>query len=129
VKYAAVLPNPSVAVICDDDPAKACECYKMFDRLRQNTKQPENRRVLKSIAFAEDDFYPQLQAADLFSWVGRAESLYRFCGENYSLRDLYREFELKGPETKIDFKTSFFGGEHLKELEQNTLAALQKGKR
>ncbi len=128
VKYASVLPEPSVAVICDDDAAKACQCYKMFDRLRQDSKHPENRKVLKSIAFADDQFYPQLQAADLFSWVARAESLHKFYGENYSLRELYCEFSRETKESKTKFTTGFFDSEHLKEVERRTLEEKSKRK-
>ena len=119
IKYASILPDPSVAVICDDEPSKACECYKMFDRMRQNVKQPENRKVMKSIAFADDEFYPQLQAADLFSWISRAESMYRFQGINYSLRDLHREFNIDAPTIyKTVFTTGFWDKDVLKELEK-----------
>jgi hypothetical protein len=124
IKYASALPNPSVAVVCDDEPSKACQCYTMFDRMRQDVKQPENRRVLKSIAFADDEFYPQLQAADLFSWVSRAEAMYRFRKATFPLRDLYREFVI-ADETKIQFTSPFWDAEHLKEVETRSLPQIK----
>jgi len=124
VKYVRVLENPSVALICDDEPSKACDTYKMFDVMRQNAKQPENRQTLKSIAFADSKFYCQLQAADLFAWIGRAESLFRFFGEEYSLRELYREIQMPSTESRIDWRTSFWDSAHLRELSQNMTRGL-----
>jgi hypothetical protein len=129
VKYVQSIPDSRVAIVCDDDPEKACTCYKMFDRMRQNVKQPENRKILKSIAFADDEAYPQLQAADLFSWVSRAESLYRFHGQDYSLRELYSEFVFDFPGFKTEFTTPFWDAAHLKEVEANVVAVLSRKKR
>jgi hypothetical protein len=125
IKYASALPEPSVSVICDDEPSKACECYKMYDVMRQNVKQPENRKVLKSITFADANFYRQLQAADLFSWVSRAESLYRFFGEEYSLRELYSEFVMAGDDFRTRFTSGFWDAAHLKEVETKSLPKLK----
>lgn len=124
IKYVSLHPEPSVAIICDDEPSKACDCYKHFDVMRQNVKQPENRRVLKSVAFADAKFYLQLQAADLFSWVSRAECLYRFFGEDYSLRELHHEFNLMTPERKITYATAFWDAEHVAKVNQLTISHL-----
>lgn len=126
VKYSQSAPDPSVSIICDDDPEKACGCYKMFDRLRQDSKHPENRQVLKSIAFADDEFYPQLQAADLFSWVARAESLYRWHNQDFRLRELYQEFVIASTDFKLTFTSAFWSAEHLQNLNKMTLEDLQK---
>jgi hypothetical protein len=124
IKYASRLPEPSVSLVCDDEPSKACECYKMYDVMRQNIKQPENRRVLKSITFADAKFYTQLQAADLLSWVSRAESLYRFFGEEYSLRELYSEFIMASADFKTKFTSGFWDADRMKKVEAGSLPKL-----
>ena len=73
-KYASALPDPTVALVCDDDEHKACKTYEMYRQYRGRNHQ--SRKILESIAFADDDYYPQLQAADLFAWVSRAEALH-----------------------------------------------------
>src|SRR5665213_4519584 len=98
VKHVMNGPDAGVSLVCDDDPTKACACYKMFDVMRQNQQQPENRRTLKSITFGDSKYYYGLQAADLFAWVARAESLHKFFGQDYSLRQLFWEFNFDAPE-------------------------------
>lgn len=128
VRYVQTAQGSQVAIICDDDAAKACICYKMYDRIRQNNQQPENRKILKSIAFADDDAYPQLQPADLFSWVSRAECLHRFHGENFSLRELYSEFTFDFPGTKVQFTARFWDASHLAEVEGKVDEVLSQNK-
>lgn len=115
IKHVSEFPEPGVSIICDDEPSKACECYKMYDVMRQNTGQPDNR-VMKSISFGDAKFYYALQAADLFAWVARAESLYRFFGEEFSLRELYQEFLTPGPGTKIKYMSGFWNEDCLLQI-------------
>jgi hypothetical protein len=122
VKYASILPDPTVSIVCDDEPSKACECYKQYDVMRQNIEQSENRKVLKSIAFADAKYYIQLQAADLYSWVCRAESLYQFFGDNYSLRELLPHFSAVAPEFKLEASPAFWSEQNLKDYEKGCLA-------
>lgn len=126
VKHVGCEPDPSVAVICDDEPSKACECYKMFDVMRQNNKQPENRRVLKSIAFADSSFYVQLQAADLFSWITRAEAMKKFFGIEYSLRELFTELQMSAREFKLDITSAFWDEVHMQNFTAPKLASKSK---
>jgi len=129
VKYAGEGSDPAVSIICDDEPSKACECYKMFDVMRQNSKQPENRATLKSITFGDSKFYYGLQAADLFAWVCRAESLHRFFGESYSLRELFSEFNMDSPNYKTEFTAGFWSASQLKELEEKCIEHTKSKKR
>jgi len=126
VKYLSKQTDPAVSIVCDNDPQKACDTFKSFDLMRQNTGQPENKRILKSITFADAKFFTQLQAADLFPWVCRAEALYRFSGEAYSLRDLWSEFNLTHDDRRIRYSTGFWNAEYLAELSANIVKALGK---
>ena len=91
--------NTTVAVICDDDQEKACEIYKMYRRAKQ--RSPESAKILTSISFADERSLCRLQAADLFSWVTRAEALYRYHGQHYSLRELYDEFSIRNESSQL----------------------------
>lgn len=128
VRYANVLPDPSVAIICDDEPSKACECYKMFDVMRQNSEQPESRKTLRSIAFADAGFYTQLQAADLFAYICRAESRYRFFGEDLPQRVLFKEFQMDAPEFRTTFKTGMWDAAILQEYDAGCLVEIESRK-
>jgi hypothetical protein len=76
----------------------------MYNRMRQSPDFPGNRRSLKSLAFADDEYYLHLQAADLLSWIVRVESLYKFHGEDYSLRALFTEINTASPEFKLELR-------------------------
>ncbi len=126
VKYVSSQPDPIVSIVCDDDSQKACECYKSFDVMRQNTKQPENRQILRSISFADAKFFKQLQAADLFSWVCRAEALYRYSGKDYSLRELWREFNMTFTDRRIVYSSGFWDAKRLADFDLRVVRALGK---
>lgn len=83
-EYASSIPDTVLSMVCDDNVETACTCYQMFNRLRQ--KDPTYRKLIKSISFADDEFYYPLQAADLLCWASRSEAMQRFYGESFSLR-------------------------------------------
>lgn len=116
VDYASKLPYPAVAVVCDDDPSKVCESYKWFNRFRQDAARPQNRDVLRSIAFADDKYYPQLQAADLLSWVTRAEASHRFFGEPFRLRALFEEFNRATDDCIFSMQSAFWSSAYMEEI-------------
>jgi len=115
-KFASVLPEPSIALVCDDDPKKACDIYGLFSRYRQ--RNVESWKVLRSIAFADDRFYMQLQAADLFAWVTRFEAAHRFCGEPFTLRELHSEFNLQFPARVFQPTSGFWDADSLRRYER-----------
>jgi hypothetical protein len=124
VKYASVMHDPTVDIICDDDPEKACVTYQMYRRIQQ--KDSTNRKVFKSIAFADDEYYPQLQAADLFSWASRAEALSRFFGEKYSLRAIYEDFSALYNGKKTLYTSAFWTKEDLEQYAKRVFPRLPK---
>ena len=128
IKYATVLPESlTMDVICDEDENKACGMYEAYRKYRN--RNPESRNVLKSVAFADDSHYPQLQAADLFSWVTRAEAEHRFFGKPFGLRDLYREFNLKIPTRIVGIQSAFWDQSFIKQFEKPTKVQLAKLRR
>ena len=57
------------ALIFDDNPEYAAECYKIFSKSRQ--KYPAWHSWIKSICFSDDEFNSPLQAADVLAWVAQ----------------------------------------------------------
>jgi len=127
VRYAQPNLNPTVAMTCDDDENKACDIYLLYKRYQQ--RNINSRKTLKSIAFADSSYYPQLQAADLFCWVLRAEAMHRFFAEEFSLRELYSEFNIQSADKRIDYVTGFWSKEHLEEFATGAARGLAKIRR
>jgi hypothetical protein len=127
IRYAKVRPDPAIEMICDEDEEKACMTYGLYRRYKQ--RNMESRKALKSIAFADDVYYHPLQAADLFSWVSRAEALHRFFREAFRLRELYSEFNLHSADRRIDYTSGFWDKKSLEEFGHGTALALAKIRR
>ncbi len=84
--------------------------------------------ILTSIAFADEKVYLPLQAADLFSWVVRAEALYRYHRQEYSLRELYDEFAIRDTDTRLGVVSPFWDKQHLEEFSEGVLRRLKARK-
>ncbi len=63
-------PADNISLTCDDS-EDAEDCLAAFKRLKR--KHPDMIPKLPSISFADDRFYPPLQAADMFAYCYRAE--------------------------------------------------------
>jgi hypothetical protein len=68
----------------------------------------------------------QLQAADLLAWILRAESLYEFFGESYSLRELLPEFQSNDSNFRLQLAPAFYDSDHLKSYEAECLQRMAK---
>jgi Protein of unknown function (DUF3800) len=82
-----VRPDDRVSLICDDDQQTALNCYRLYSRIR--TINPDLRRKLVSIAFADDEEFVPLQAADLFASLCRLEAGREFHREYYEYMPTY----------------------------------------
>jgi hypothetical protein len=56
---------PLIQLHFDEDGKDSIECYKLISQLRR--KRPEIARLIGSITFADDKFFPALQAADILA--------------------------------------------------------------
>jgi hypothetical protein len=75
------------ALICDDEERYSVECYKLYTRLKRTDPLAKDRLV--SISFADDQHFPQLQAADLLAGLSRLEAAKRFLGEQYASEEAF----------------------------------------
>jgi hypothetical protein len=80
----------TVGMICDDEERYSIECYRLFSKLR--TQDPSIRKTIVSFGFADDEYFTQLQAADLLAYVSRCEAAQRFTGRDFEAQETYREF-------------------------------------
>lgn len=123
-EYTRVSRDPSISIICDDDREKACNTYKLYMRAKQ--RYNESARIFVGIGFADDVHYMQLQAADLFSWITRAEALHRYHGESYSLRELFGELNTSGPDVQLKFQAKFWDQEQISDYSARVDRELSK---
>jgi hypothetical protein len=90
-QYAANLfqiePDIRVALCCDEEERYSVECLKLFTNIRRT--YPQIRDQFVSIGFADDRFFPQLQAADLTASVARQEAGHVFHGKPFDMRPMY----------------------------------------
>lgn len=100
-----------IALICDDDEATALGCYSHYRGVRR-AYEPV-RRKLVSLSFANDEYFPALQAADMLAFLSRLEAKKMFYSDYNPFRRLFYEltkssnpgeaqwFALFAPEEKL----------------------------
>ena len=76
IKMHACKDDDRVSVMCDDDEQTALNFYQLYRQFKKI--DPELKKKLVSLSFANDESYPALQAADLIAALMRLESLRAF---------------------------------------------------
>jgi hypothetical protein len=108
-------PSYQASIIVDDEEKYAVECYKLLCRMKR--ARPEVRTKIVSIAFADDQYYPALQAADMLSSLTRMKAKQKFHGASFEYEGFYKILvEDSSKAGKIVFKGGFFGSDPLSEL-------------
>ena len=82
--------DSAINIICDDDESTAEQTLKLYRKV----KLVHDRRRFPSISFADDKFFPSLQAADVVSSLIRLEGRKQFFGEEYDYASLYERVVL-----------------------------------
>jgi hypothetical protein len=80
-------PDIKVALCCDEEERYSVECLKLFINIRRTI--PEMRERFTSIAFADDRYFPQLQAADIIASLARQEADRRFHNKPFDMKGMY----------------------------------------
>jgi len=98
--------NEQVLMICDDDTETAWECYRMYRALKNAS--PNVGKKVKSLAFADSETFPALQAADLAAYLGRKEGELRWRSKRYIFHDLLNHLTDDQTPGKMIWKAGFF---------------------
>jgi hypothetical protein len=85
VKYAHG--DDRISIICDYDQETAFDCHRHYMGVRK--ARAEVRQKIISLSFADDEYFPALQAADMVVFLTRLEAKSRFHGTRYDFRNLY----------------------------------------
>lgn len=100
------------SLICDDDKNTAVNCYRLYSRAK--TVNPELKRKLVSITFADDDVIVPLQAADVLASLSRLEAGRQFHRDYYEYMPSFDA--LTSPGSGMYWGVSFYGTEKLNNL-------------
>jgi hypothetical protein len=76
-----------VALVCDDDAATAWDCYRHYRSVRNVHDQIRQKTI--ALTFADDEYFPALQAADMLAFLTRLEAKREFYRIPYSYRNLF----------------------------------------
>jgi hypothetical protein len=74
-----------ISVICDDDRETALGCHAHYRALCADA---EFKKRMISLTFANDEYFPAIQAADMAAYLARLEAKYRFYGVKYGFSAL-----------------------------------------
>jgi hypothetical protein len=77
-----------LSVVCDDDAETAFNCYQHYRGVRNVYPQVKKKTI--ALSFADDDYFPALQAADMVAFLSRLEAKNQFYRDFYSFRRLFR---------------------------------------
>ena len=76
-----------ISLICDDDRQTALDCYRHYRGVR--SAEPRVQKKAVSLCFADDEYFPALQAADMVAFLSRLEAKSQFYGDRYDFRRLF----------------------------------------
>jgi hypothetical protein len=79
--------DDKIALVCDDDKTTAWDCYRHYRGMQ--AADVEIRRKIVSLGFADDEYFPALQAADMLAYLSRLEAKRRFYGDRYDFPALF----------------------------------------
>jgi hypothetical protein len=107
--------DDKISVICDDDEETAWDCYDHYRRLR---RIPTLHKKLISLSFADDEYFPPLQAADMLVYLARLQAKKLWYGDHYSYRPLLDYLCLPRP-NGMRWKVTFANRERLQQLSED----------
>jgi hypothetical protein len=99
-----------ISFICDDDEETAWNCYRFYRRVRKIHSVSKKHFV--SISFADDQSFPALQAADLFSSLVRMRARSLFFRTPYDYASLFSY--LTAPQPRFTWGVALWDKDKLK---------------
>jgi len=110
-------PGTVINFTCDEDESTTLNCYKWYKEFKR--EYDEAREKLVSFCVADDVYLPQLQAADVFAGLSRAEAELRLLGRSYDFGELFEEFARQDGSGRLHFATLFCDDSSLRELAED----------
>ena len=79
--------NEKISLICDDDEDTAWGCYSHYRAIRRVHEKVKEKVV--SLTFANDEYFPALQAADMLAFLSRLQAKKEFYGDFNQFEKLF----------------------------------------
>lgn len=76
-----------LCLVCDDDLETALLCYGFYRAIRNSW--PEAQKKLIALSFADDKYFPAMQAADMLAFLFRCEANQALYQDTYQWRRLF----------------------------------------
>jgi hypothetical protein len=76
------------SLVCDDDVETALSCFGFYRAMQKSW--PEAQKKMIAISFADDKYFPALQAADMLAFLFRCEAKYQLYRDGYLWRSLFK---------------------------------------
>jgi hypothetical protein len=94
-----------LSIICDDDKDTAWDCYRHYRAVRR--VHAEIREKTVSLTFADDKYFPALQAADMLAFLSRLEARLRFYNIPYSFKKIYLSLTNQRESGNTEWRAAF----------------------
>ena len=103
--------DDKISIICDSDLETAFSCFQHLKGVQR--VHPRVRDQVISLSFANDDYFPALQAADMIAYIARLEARRQFYGIPHNYRHLLEYLVDKRPEGSVTQWGVMFANEEL----------------
>jgi hypothetical protein len=110
-------PEENITMVCDEDEETAWNCYRLYKRVKQI--HPKVGRRLAAISFADDTYFPALQAADMLSFLCREQAKLQWFGESYEYQDFFRYLTDPRGTSSLQWRVAFKNKKDLQKLEKS----------
>lgn len=95
--------DEKISLICDDDESTALGCYAHYRAIRRAHEEVKDKVV--SLTFANDEYFPALQAADMVAFLSRLQAKKEFYSDFNQFEKLYLHLVTeRGPGNTMWFK-------------------------
>jgi hypothetical protein len=100
-----IQPDDRIALFCDDDLQTAWDCYRHYRGVKK--VDGKGRKLAVLLSFADDEYFPALQAADMVAYLARHEAKRRFYGIRYDFAELLDYLTEDQPPGRMQWKAMF----------------------
>lgn len=122
VEYAK--PDEYLSITCDEDEETSWNCYRLFRRVKE--LDPRLAKKLVALTFADDMYFPALQAADMLSFLCREQANLQFTGQDYDYREFFRYLTDERGSSSLEWRVAFKSKNDLKKLEDRLVRKNEK---
>lgn len=110
--------DEGISMVCDEDEDTSWNCYRLYRRVKE--LDPRARKLC-AIAFANDEFFPALQAADMLSFLCREQARLQWHGVRYDYEEFFRYLTDERGTSSVRWRVAFKNKSDLEKLESSLI--------